>query len=77
MWFALLSFTAVAGADDALMRGAQDIFKPIPKDPPALKGSPITPDKVELGKMLYFDPRISGSWLLSCNTCHNLALGGC
>jgi len=37
---------------------------------------PITKDKVELGKKLYFDPRISKSGLISCNTCHNLALGG-
>lgn len=37
---------------------------------------PITKEKVELGKKLYFDPRISKSGLISCNTCHNLALGG-
>jgi len=37
---------------------------------------PITDIKVELGKMLYFDPRLSRSNLISCNTCHNLALGG-
>lgn len=37
---------------------------------------PITDAKVELGKMLYFDPRLSRSNLISCNTCHNLAAGG-
>ncbi|WP_419771334.1 MAG: cytochrome-c peroxidase [Candidatus Marinarcus sp.] len=37
---------------------------------------PITDAKVELGKKLYFDPRLSRSNLISCNTCHNLALGG-
>lgn len=37
---------------------------------------PITDAKVELGKKLYFDPRLSKSNLISCNTCHNLALGG-
>lgn len=36
----------------------------------------LTKEQVELGKMLYFDPRISSSNLISCNTCHNLALGG-
>ncbi len=36
----------------------------------------ITPEKVEFGKKLYFDPRLSKSNLISCNTCHNLALGG-
>ena len=36
----------------------------------------ITPEKVELGKKLYFDPRLSKSGLLSCNFCHNLSEGG-
>lgn len=26
--------------------------------------------------MLFFDPRLSSSWLISCNTCHNVGLGG-
>lgn len=38
--------------------------------------NPITNKKVELGKKLYFDPRLSKSGLISCNTCHNLAMGG-
>ncbi len=32
--------------------------------------------KIELGKQLFFDPRLSKSGLISCNTCHNLAEGG-
>lgn len=38
--------------------------------------NPITNAKVELGKKLYFEPRISKSGLISCNTCHNLGTGG-
>jgi cytochrome c peroxidase len=38
--------------------------------------NPITEAKVELGKKLYFDPRLSKSGLISCNTCHNLSKGG-
>lgn len=37
---------------------------------------PITTEKVELGKKLYLDPRLSKSGIISCNTCHNLGLGG-
>lgn len=37
---------------------------------------PITPLKVDLGKKFYFDTRLSKSGLISCNTCHNLGLGG-
>src|SRR5690606_15103145 len=32
--------------------------------------------KIELGKQLFFDPRISRSQIISCNSCHNLSLGG-
>ena len=43
---------------------------------------PIAPVKeinlarAELGKKLYFDPRLSKSGFISCNSCHNLSLGG-
>ena len=36
----------------------------------------ITSKKVDLGKKLYFEPRLSKSGIISCNTCHNLGLGG-
>lgn len=36
----------------------------------------ISPKIVELGKKLYFEPRLSKSGIISCNTCHNLGLGG-
>ncbi|MFK5968921.1 MAG: cytochrome-c peroxidase [Candidatus Marithrix sp.] len=32
--------------------------------------------KVELGKKLFFEPRLSKSGFLSCNSCHNLSTGG-
>ena len=34
------------------------------------------PEKVTLGKKLWFDPRLSMSGFISCNSCHNLAMGG-
>ncbi len=55
---------AIPSEKDALMKLIDD-----PKDP-------ITDAKVELGKKLFFDPRLSRSGLISCNTCHNLAMGG-
>ena len=36
----------------------------------------INPAKAELGKKLYFDPRLSKSGFISCNSCHNLSMGG-
>src|SRR5690606_9808601 len=37
---------------------------------------PKNPELVELGKMLFFDPRLSKSGWISCNSCHNLSMGG-
>lgn len=35
-------------------------------------GNPITDDKVNLGRMLYYDARLSRGQDVSCNTCHAL-----
>ncbi|MCF6159462.1 MAG: cytochrome-c peroxidase [wastewater metagenome] len=72
VFFSLVS----AARADSPMERAQIMFKPIPKDPPPLEGNPVTPEKVNLGKILYFDPRLSASNLISCNTCHNIGMGG-
>lgn len=71
-----VAVSAHAGASDELMASAQALFKPIPASPPALPGNPTTPAKVQLGKQLYFDPRLSASHAISCNSCHNIGLGG-
>ncbi len=63
-------------AADALMTAAQAQFKPIPATAPELPGNPATPAKLLLGKMLFFDPRLSASHAISCNSCHNIGLGG-
>jgi cytochrome c peroxidase len=46
-----------------------------PADIPAPPDNPITPAKVALGKALFFDPRLSGSGVISCASCHNPSLG--
>jgi cytochrome c peroxidase len=72
-----------AVASDALIEKAKKAgLKPIPQDKTELfkltdnPKNPVTDAKVELGKKLFFDPRLSKSGLISCNTCHNLATGG-
>lgn len=70
----LLPGSAVAA--DPLMTAAQALFKPIPASPPELPGNPATPARLELGKMLFFEPRLSASHAISCNSCHNVGLGG-
>jgi cytochrome c peroxidase len=34
------------------------------------------PALVDLGRKLFFDPRLSKSGFISCNSCHNLSMGG-
>ena len=46
-----------------------------PTSVPAPANNRVTPARVKLGEMLFFDPRISGSNWISCATCHNPALG--
>jgi len=74
----LLPFVAAptAAAGNELMIRAQSMFKPIPDKAPVLSSNPATPEKLELGRILYFDPRLSASQLISCNTCHNVGMGG-
>ncbi len=77
---ALVAASLMAGslASDAHKAG----LKPIPDTKKALlkltsnPANPTTCAKVELGKILYMDPRLSKSGLISCNSCHNVGLGG-
>lgn len=49
---------------------AEEPIKPIPV------ANVTNPAMVELGKKLFFDPRLSKSGFISCNSCHNLSMGG-
>jgi cytochrome c peroxidase len=71
----LVAAGAAWGKDD-LMQRAKAAFKPIPATAPALKENKGNVDRLQLGKMLFFEPRLSASYLISCNTCHNVGLGG-
>ena len=51
------------------------LFKPLPAIPPIPANNTQTPAKVELGKMLFFDARLSSDGNIACATCHNPALG--
>jgi cytochrome c peroxidase len=64
---AWMSFSVPAFAEDS-------VYEPLPEmKHPA--DNAWSKDKEELGKMLYFDPRLSGSNWISCATCHNPGLG--
>lgn len=65
--FVSLCFVAVAVAATDPFRS---LYQPIE---PARIEHPV---RVELGKKLFFDPRLSKSGFISCNSCHNLSMGG-
>lgn len=67
-----LGTAAVADAD---MARYKQFFEPLPAIAPIPADNSQTAVKVELGKMLFFEPRISASGVISCATCHNPALG--
>jgi cytochrome c peroxidase len=76
---AIAALAACAGLnrtpDDDLMRQARALFNPLPADF-ADAQHPLAPERVALGKMLFFDPRISLDGTTSCAKCHQPFLHG-
>ena len=58
----------VAVVEDEL-EVVKNMFEPL-GDIPIPEDNPMTDEKIELGKMLYFDNRLSGNNQMSCMTCH-------
>jgi len=65
----------VSKADKDLLAKAQMFFKVLPTEAPNPENE-ITDAKVKLGKILYYDTRLSKDGNQSCNTCHNIATYG-
>ena len=72
------SLLMIAGSAhaDALRERANAIFKTIPDKVTEVRGHAVSEDQAILGHKLWFDPRLSRSHVISCNTCHNLSIGG-
>ncbi len=58
-------------ATRALAEQAQALFGTLPTSVP-IDGEPITDAKADLGRMLYYDERLSKNHDISCNSCHQL-----
>lgn len=65
-----LALAASAGVSTAAQWQALPAKPPIPAD------NPQTPDKIELGKALYHDPRLSSTGTVACASCHSVMEGG-
>lgn len=66
----LVTAIALSGSMSVIAADSLPTVAPAPAD------NPTTPEKVELGKMLYHDPRLSSSGTVACASCHNVMLGG-
>ena len=77
----LIATSLLLGATSMLDKAKKNGLVAIPTDKAKLSklidpNNTITNERVELGKKLFFEPRLSKSGIISCNTCHNLGLGG-
>ncbi|MCB4749712.1 MAG: cytochrome-c peroxidase, partial [Sulfurovum sp.] len=77
----LLISSPLLGGDHIIDKALKAGLKAIPANKLALiqwidPDKIMTPKRIELGKKLYFEPRLSKSGIISCNTCHNLGMGG-
>jgi len=72
--FLLVTFSLSTFAGMSPEEGDADIYLR-PDSIPQPSNNLLTSERVELGKMLFFDPRLSGSNWISCGLCHNPALG--
>jgi cytochrome c peroxidase len=72
------SAALAAGAPDAdaVRQTARQFFQPIPTAEAVIQERGISPDSIELGRWLFFEPRLSRSHIISCNTCHSVGTGG-
>ena len=70
----IITVMCAVGFLSAISFAEDSVYEPVPvmEHPSDNKWSKV---KEELGKMLYFDPRLSGSNWISCATCHNPGLG--
>ena len=62
-------------AENELLQKAQALFKVLPNEA-AKHDNELTESKIKLGKILYYDNRLSMDETQSCNTCHNIATYG-
>lgn len=75
--FSLLATGLVVNSENAQAMGREVIIE-VPlglPDLPVPEDNPMTLEKIELGKMLFFDTRLSIDGMLSCATCHDPSLG--
>lgn len=72
----LLRYLTFSGAFALALTAHAQQWESLPEQPPIPADNPQNQAKIELGKALFFDPRLSEHGTLSCNSCHNVMAGG-
>ncbi|HEY2433288.1 MAG TPA: cytochrome c peroxidase [Vicinamibacterales bacterium] len=72
---ALAAALARGSEPPAVQRPASAAFAPLPATVPSPADNPSTPEKVTLGRLLFWDPILSGSRDIACATCHHPSFG--
>ncbi|MCA9123990.1 MAG: DUF3365 domain-containing protein [Planctomycetaceae bacterium] len=69
---------SIPAASDSAVTGEDlsNAWAQLPTTADTPEDNPTTSEKVELGKKLFFDPRLSLTGTVSCNSCHNVMEGG-
>ena len=67
--------TTQAEDETDLLKRAQELFQALPKDM-ATPEFPVTKERADLGRRLFFDPRLTVDGSMSCASCHQPALYG-
>jgi len=74
--------TGAPGADDQIaLKGSRPpdvspLFQPLPQAAEHPPDNPGTKERIELGHKLFFEPKLSRSGVISCNTCHVVGAAG-
>ena len=71
----LACVVSAADSQQALLERARQLFKPLPADA-STPERPLTPERVALGRALFFETRVSVDGAVSCAKCHQPTLYG-
>jgi cytochrome c peroxidase len=71
----VVASATAAETETEQLKQVQEVFQPLPRDM-AIPDAPITPERVDLGRLLFFDPRLTVDADLGCSSCHQPARHG-
>lgn len=69
----MMTPTTLTSAENSLLEQARSAFKPLPKTM-TTPDNPLTANKIALGRILFFEPRVSLDGTVSCSRCHQPGL---